>query len=76
MRSFRQILWRHVSRYGFTTVVLGAIGLLLFNWAYDHAFPNRRSIVLYSVGWTIAMAIATVSNAWSEWRKASHASIE
>jgi multisubunit Na+/H+ antiporter MnhB subunit len=76
MRSFRQILWRHVWRYGFVTVVLGAIGLVLINWAYDHAFPSKRQIAVTCGGWLTAIGIATVWNAWAEWRHASDAKFE
>lgn len=76
MRSFRQILWWHVSRYDFKTVVLGAIGLVLFDWAYDRAFPSQRHIVVNCGGWLTAIGIATVWNAWAEWRHASRATIE
>lgn len=76
MRSFRQILWRHATRFGIPTVVVGAIGLLLFNWAYYHEYPTHRRIVVSFVCWFIAMTIATGWNAWIEWRRATRASIE
>lgn len=76
MRSFRQILWRHVTRFLIPAAVLGPTVLLLFNWAFYDEYPTHRRIVLYSVGWFISMAMATLTNAWMEWRRARRATME
>jgi len=76
MRSFRTILWRHATRFGIPTAVVGATVLLLFNWAFYDQYPTKRRIVMSFVFWTAAMAMATLSNAWMEWRRARRASIE
>jgi hypothetical protein len=73
MQSFRQILWRHAGRYGLVMAFVGATVVLLFNWAFYHEYPTHRRIVLYSVSSFIAVAIATVSNAWMEWRRSTRA---
>lgn len=69
MQSFMPILWRHVRRYGLIMWLVGASGLLLFNWYFYHDYPTHRRIVLYFSGLFIAMVGATVSNAWMEWHR-------
>jgi glycerol uptake facilitator-like aquaporin len=68
MRSFKQILWRHISRYYIAQVVLGVPGSLLLSWHYDHVFPSHRKIVAYSVFWSTMFGMMTISNAYFAWR--------
>ena len=75
MRSFRLILGRHAGRYFLAKVVLGAVALLLFNWAFFHEYPTQRRIVLYSAGWFFATSMATLSGAWMEWRRSERPKI-
>jgi len=42
MRSFRQILWRHVYRFGIPQLVLIAVGMLFVEWHYDQSFRASR----------------------------------
>lgn len=76
MRSFRQILWRHVYRYGFAQLVVIVAGMLFVDWHYDHIFPSRQRILRYSVWWLAGIGIPTVWNAWDAWRRASRVSTE
>jgi hypothetical protein len=76
MRSFKQILWRHVWRYGFAQFVLWVTGTVLIDRHYDHAFPSQRRIVLLCVWFFCLVLVMTVWNAWDEWRRASRATIE
>jgi len=76
MRSFRQILWRHVYRFGIPQLVLIAVGMLFVEWHYDHEFPSEQKILRYCAFWLAGIGILTLWNAWDEWRHASRASVE
>jgi len=76
MRSFKQILWRHVYRFGFPQLVVITVGMLFLEWHFDHAFPNHQKILRYGELWLAVIGIQTVWNAWDEWRRARRASVE
>jgi len=76
MRSFKQILWWHLSRQGIPVVVLFVTGTLLIDWHFENVFPSQQRIVLYCVWYLIVVGILTVWNAWIEWRRARRASVE